>query len=205
MKFNNLILSGFLVLLFLSSCSNDDPITQDAIFVEVPDTEEEMQGGMESEELPPRCDLSPETTTNVPHHQIGVQFVPEVNEELFRRVYSLPGIENRQSVVGEWRGMWLTDDITIAVPDALISGREFGHIHDDGSLHIFLEPSRANETVTACWGIFHPFAVQQIAGWDGFVMLYTPQSIDELSVTFQLIVDGYNYVTGQNLIATNYY
>jgi phospholipase/carboxylesterase len=35
-------------------------------------------------------------------------------------------------------------------------------------------------------------------------MLYTPQSMDELEVTFQLIVDGYNYVTGKNVAAKDY-
>ena len=156
-------------------------------------------------ELPKRPGSRPETTTGVPHVQIGVAFVQEVNTELFRRVYSIPGIENRPSVIAGWRGLWLTEQVTVVVPEALISGREFGHIHDDGSLHIFLEPSRASEAVEACWAIFHPFAVQNMDGWDGFVMLYTPQSIDELNVTFQLIVDGFNYVTGQNLLATDYY
>ena len=36
-------------------------------------------------------------------------------------------------------------------------------------------------------------------------MLYTPQSIDELNVTFQLIVNGYNYVTGESILASDYY
>lgn len=156
-------------------------------------------------ELSPHCGSHPETTTGVPHVQIGVELVPEVNEELIRRVYSISGIENRPSVIAGWQGLWLTEEVTVIVPEALISGREFGHIHDDGSLHIFLEPSRANEAVATCWAIFHPFAVQQLAGWDGFVMLYTPQSINELNVTFQLIVDGYNYVTGQNIKASDYY
>jgi len=36
-------------------------------------------------------------------------------------------------------------------------------------------------------------------------MLYTPQSMEELDVTFQLIVDGYNFVTGQKIKAIDYY
>ena len=38
----------------------------------------------------------------------------------------------------------------------------------------------------------------------GFVMLYTPQSMAELEVTFQLIVDGYNCVTGKKVHAKDY-
>jgi len=190
MEFDNLVSLGFIALLILTSCNSVD-------------LEIENDNSMA---LPPRCDSRPETTMRIPHRQIGVEPVTEVNEELFRRVYSLPGIENQPSVIAQWRSLWLTDEVTIVVPEAVINdSREFGHIHDDGSLHIFLKPSRAVEAVAACWGIDHPFAEQQIPGWDGFVMLYTPQSIDELNVTFQLIVDGYNNVTGQNLLATDYY
>lgn len=194
----HLFLFLYISTLLLSGCSSSDD-NDSEIDTDIP------VDVFDAVVLTPRCDSRPETTMGIPHVQIDVELVTEVNEELFRRVYSLPGIENRTSVIGAWRGLWLTDQVTVVVPEALISGREFGHIHDDGSLHIFLEPSRANESVAACWGVFHPFAVQQLAGWDGFVMLYTPQSINELNVTFQLIVDGYNYVTGQNLLATDYY
>ena len=108
-------------------------------------------------------------------------------------------------IAGSWRGLWISEDLTVLEPDALIGGREFAHIHADGSLHIFLDRRRANEAVEAAWAIFHPYAVQGLEGWDGFVMLYTPQSFDELDVTFQLIVDGYNNVTGQTIVATDYY
>jgi len=182
------------------SCSNDNSIIDNDIV-----NNDIAVDVVATVELPKRSGSRPETTMGVPHIQIGVELVSEVNEELFRRVYSIPGIENRPSVIAGWRGLWLTEEVTVFVPGAVISGREFGHIHDDGSLHIFLEPSRSNEAVGTCWAIFHPFAVQHLAGWDGFVMLYTPQSINELNVTFQLIVDGYNYVTGQNLLATDYY
>lgn len=70
-------------------------------------------------------------------------------------------------------------------------------MNHDGSLHIFLEPDRADEAVEAGWAVHHPFAVDNRDGGDGFVMLYTPQSLDELDVTLQLILDGYNFVTGQ--------
>ena len=76
--------------------------------------------------------------------------------------------------------------------------REFAHIHPDGSLHLSLEPSRALEAEQRGWAISHPWSDQR-EGWEGLVMLYTPQSIVELNVTFQLIVDSYNFITGQNI------
>lgn len=181
--------------LVLISCDKDEP--EVAINV-APDL-------VEKESLPVRSGPRPETTTGVPHVQIDVELVPEIHEEMIRRIYAIPGIEDQPSVIASWRGLWLGEDVSVAQPGALIDGREFAHIHADGSLHIFLEPFWATQVVNAGWAVFHPFAIQDLEGWDGFVMLYTPQSFDELDVTFQIIVDGYNYVTGQMLLATDFY
>ncbi len=206
------ILKILLTFLIVISCNNDDSEMENSNVVNEPTniviinlaTDDMTPEEITVVNLTKRSGSRPETTMGVPHIQIGVELVPEVNEELFRRVYSLPGIENRQSVIAGWRGLWLTEEMTVFEPNSLLSGREFGHIHDDGSLHIFLELSRSTEAVETCWAIFHPYAIER-SGWDGFVMLYTPQSFNELDVTFQLIVDAYNYVTGQNLLATDYY
>ncbi len=156
-------------------------------------------------DLPIRAGTRPETTPSIPHHQIDVDLVPEVNEEMIRRIYSIPGIEDQPSVVLSWQGLWLEDKLNIVNEDSFIGGREFGHIHDDGSLHIFLEPQRAIEAIEAGWAVAHPFAAEGRSGWEGFVMLYTPQSIEELNITFQLIVEAYNYITGQALVHTDFY
>lgn len=160
---------------------------------------------LEYAELPQRVGEVPETTNSVPHQQIDVEPVAELHEELIRRVYSMPGVEEKPSVVSPWQGISLVNNVSIHVPDAIIGDREFAHIHHDGSLHIFIEPFRALEAVNAGWAVLHPFAVQRLDGYEGFVMLYTPQTSDELDVIFQLIVDGYNYVTDQRLIASDYY
>jgi phospholipase/carboxylesterase len=151
------------------------------------------------EDLPIRSGPRPETTTEIPHVQIDVEAVPEVYDEMVRRIYSIPGIEDRPAYISTFRALWISENQNYVQQAAYISGREFGHIHPDGSLHIFLDPNRANEAIETFWAVDHPFDL------DGFVMLYTPQSFDELNVTFQLIVDGFNYVTGQQVIATDYY
>lgn len=156
-------------------------------------------------ELPNREGNRPQTTEEIPHVQIDHDIIPEIHEEMIRRVFSIPGIVNEPSVILSWEGLWVEENTQIANPNALISGREFGHIHDDGSLHIFLEPSRAEEANNAGWAIDHPFAAQGKNGWEGFVMLYTPHTIEELNIVFQLIVDAYNYVTGQKINAEDYY
>ncbi len=155
--------------------------------------------------LPTRTGPRPVTTNNIPHVQIRVEPVQEVNKELFRRVYAIPGIEDRASIISlpGARSMWLSEKLSLEHPEVIVAGREFAHIHPDGSLHISLAPTRAREAVKKGWAIEHPFSNRK--GWEGFVMLYTPQSMDELDVTFQLIVDGFNFVTGQSIKATDFY
>lgn len=150
--------------------------------------------------LPQRMGPPPYTSSFVPHVQVGVEPVPEVDAELLRRVSSLPKVDIRPTVVSlpGAKGLWLLEDSPLVRPEVIVRGREFAHIHPDGSLHASLPPQRAQEAVKTGWAIWHPWAKER-KGWEGFVMLYTPLSMEELEVTFQLIVDSYNFVTGQEI------
>jgi phospholipase/carboxylesterase len=151
--------------------------------------------------LPQRTGPRTHTSGTVPHVQIGVDFVPTVNDELYRLAFALPDVENRPTIVSfpGARGMWLRDELTLIHPEVIVSGREFAHIHPDGSLHVPLPYERALEAVEKGWAERHPWADQR-DGWEGFVMLFTPQSMAELDVIFQLILDSYNFVTGKSII-----
>lgn len=150
--------------------------------------------------LPDRHGLRPATTDGVPHVQINVDVVPELNAELLRRVEMIPDVEVRQTIVSlpGALGFWLNDDLNLAHPEVIVRGREFAHVHPDGSLHASLPPKLAREAVDAGWATHHPWADQR-QGWDGFVMIYTPQTDAELDVVFRLIEASYNFVTGRNL------
>ena len=155
--------------------------------------------------LPERSGPRTQTSGTVPHVQIGVEPVTAVNDELYRRAFVLPGVEDRPTIVSlpGARGMWLGDDIALAHPEAIVSGREFAHIHPDGSLHAPLPYERALEVAEKGWGERHPWADER-EGWDGLVMLFTPQSMAELDIVFQLIVESYNHVTGQTVQASDF-
>ena len=99
--------------------------------------------------------------------------------------------------------MWLLAELPIVRPEAIVRGREFAHIHPDGSLHAPLPIERALEVAEKGWGERHPWADQR-DGWGGFVMLFTPRSMGELTITFQLIVESYNYVTGLQVEASSF-
>ena len=153
--------------------------------------------GTSTQTLPERLGPRTETTGTVPHTQIGVIPIPEVNDELIRRAFALPGVEYRPTIVSlpGALGMWLDEGVAVVHPEAIVAGREFAHIHPDGSLHAPLPLERALEVEETGWGERHPWADQR-DGWEGLVMLFTPQTTAELEVMFQLILESYNYVTG---------
>ncbi|MEL6964282.1 MAG: luciferase family protein [Pseudomonadota bacterium] len=151
-------------------------------------------------EWPTRTTPRPVTTEGVPHIQLNVEPLPELTAELLRRVEQLPHVDVRDTVVSlpGAKGFWLADDLPLERPDVIVGGREFAHIHPDGSLHASLNPKTAQAAIEAGWAIAHPWSSQR-RGWEGFVMIYTPLSEDELEITFRLIQDSYTFVTGRTL------
>lgn len=149
------------------------------------------------EALPKREAPIPPTTKGIPHKQFAGEAIPEIHAELMRRAALLPQTDIRPTVVSlpGATGFWLLEDLALARPEVIVGGREFAHVHPDGSLHASLPPARAYEAVAAGWAVRHPWADQR-EGWEGFVLLYTPTTEAELEVVTQLIIDGYNFVTG---------
>lgn len=137
----------------------------------------------------------------MPHAQIGVTAEPAIDRELRRRAYALPGVLDRPTVISVLgaRALWLADEVDLLRPESILRGREFAHIHPDGSLHATLPPPRAREAIAAGWAEPHPIAEQ--LGMPGLVLLYTPRSMEELDVVVDLVVDSYNFVTGRSIDA----
>jgi len=151
----------------------------------------------QDEKYPLREGPRPETTLGVPHIQIGAIVDPELYANLLKRVSNLPFLEIRNTVISlpGAKGFWLLDDLTLAKPEAIIGGREFAHIHPDGSLHASLDPNVARIVIEAGWAVAHPWSNKR-PGWEGFVMIYTPTNQREVDTIFRIISDAYEYVTG---------
>ncbi|HET7676634.1 MAG TPA: luciferase family protein [Candidatus Limnocylindrales bacterium] len=150
-----------------------------------------------SQPLQPRRGPRPAVHQGMPHAQVGVTPVAEVNAELHRRAFSLPGVSARPTIVSipGSRALWLDEGTPLARPEMVVAGREFTHIHPDGSMHLPLPPERAREAIEAGWAEEHPIARQ--LGIDGLVLVYTPRDFDELEVLWDLVLDSYTFVTGQ--------
>ena len=140
------------------------------------------------------------TTGSVPHIQTDAVPVPNVDAELRRRVFSIPGIDEAESSLSlpGARSLLLSDDLELARPEVLPTGREFGHFHPDGSLHLWLAVERAIEVDETKWGELHPLVVRDNF-WDGVVMIYVPETATEADVALQLVADAYSYIVGVEL------
>lgn len=149
-------------------------------------------------ELPMRAAPIPDTTNGVPHVQLGVEPIPEISTALVEAVAMIPGVDIRDTVISlpGALGFWIKEDVTVARPDVIVGGREFAHVHPDGSLHASLPPALAKQAVEAGWAVSHPWANQR-PGWEGFVMIFTPTNPEELDVVIDLVQASYEFVTGQ--------
>ena len=198
------------LVLLVTACSDDTPQAADETTASSPTTEavtadaagdttaSSVSDGLAV--LPVREGPRSQTTGSVPHIQTDAVPVPDVDEELRRRVFSIPGIDDSASSLSlpGARGLLLSDDLELARPEVLPGGREFGHFHPDGSLHLWLAVERAIEVDETKWGELHPL-VGRDDFWDGVVMIYVPETATEADVALQLVADAYNYIVGVEL------
>lgn len=156
-----------------------------------------LQGAAYADQLPQRTTPIPKTTQGIPHMQIGVEAVPELSKELLNRVSQIQGVEINNSILSlpGALGFWVAENVEVKRFEALVRGREFAHIHPDGSLHVSLPLELALEAVDAGWAVRHPFAFSR-PGWEGFVMVFTPMNDDELEVVFDLVARSFAHVVG---------
>ncbi|XYK79033.1 MAG: luciferase domain-containing protein [Labrenzia sp.] len=157
-----------------------------------------VSSALAANELPTRKTPIPQITNGVPHMQIGVEPVPEISKALIDKVATIPGVDIRKTVISlpGALGFWIKEDVSLARPEFIAGGREFAHIHPDGSLHASLSPALAKQAVEAGWAVSHPWANKR-PGWEGFVMIFTPTNLEELEVVLGLVHASYDFVTGR--------
>ncbi|MBT3787183.1 MAG: phospholipase [Alphaproteobacteria bacterium] len=152
-----------------------------------------------SGDLPIRTGPAPYTSKHVPHIQVGVEPVPEISKAFLRRVDDIPGVSIHDTIISiaGALGFWLDEEMPLTHPEVIVKGREFGHMHPDGSLHIALSPDLAARAIKAGWAIYHPWAKKR-PGWEGFVMIYTPRTKAEMETVLQLVQGSYKFITGKD-------
>jgi Family of unknown function (DUF5519) len=150
---------------------------------------------MSSSALPLRSGPRPRTTATNPHTQLDQRPDAAVIARLAERLFALPGVIERPSMISVpgARALWLEEGD--GDPRAFMVGREFAHLHPlpDGSLHVSLPPDRAPEAIEAGWAEQHPLAH---VFHPGLVMLYAPRDDSEADVVVQLVAEAHRFAGG---------
>ena len=146
--------------------------------------------------LTKRSGSRPRTTSTNPHSQLEQNPRREVVDELARKIFVLPNVEERPSAISVpgARALWLREDVPAGPQEAFLIEREFAHIHPmpDGSLHAALPPEIAQEAVEKGWAEQHPAARMP----QNVVMVYAPRDAEELEVVAALVEEAYRYAGG---------
>jgi phospholipase/carboxylesterase len=149
--------------------------------------------------LPQRRGEGPDTNPRMPHQQMSQNAPAELQEALFERASTLPGVvvgRSHVSVPGA-RAFHL-DNANAAGQDAFMVGTEFAHLHphEDGSLHLILPEPLARQVIERGWGEFHPL-VQQGVMPPTNLMVFGPRDAEELEIVWSIVEASYANATSQ--------
>ena len=142
----------------------------------------------------PRPDTRrPTHAQRVAHQQLTQNAPPELQETLFARARALPGVQIGPSLVSVpgARAFCLEARLAQGPAGAFQREQEFAHLHPayDGSLHLTLPPTVAQEVLSKGWGEPHPIS--------GTPMIYGPRDAQELEVVWRLLLLSYQYARGE--------
>lgn len=129
-----------------------------------------------------------------PHGQTSQNALPLLQDELMRRMSSLPGVRvgpSRVSVPGA-RALHLDVALALGPREAFQRGREYAHLHavHDGSLHRTLDPVLYQQGLASGWGEPHPIS--------GTMMVWRPRNEEELEMIWSLVIASYEYAVGSS-------
>ena len=149
--------------------------------------------------LPVRPGAQPSVTDGVPH----IQLDQTSDADVFRRLVDLAFSDERVTQAPSRASLPGALALTVtpggtARDEAMIVGREFGHIHRQpgaGSLHLRLPVRDAADVVDRGWGEPHPFALSGSA--PGMVLVYAPRSGADLEVVGAIVGSAIDYATSR--------
>ena len=148
-------------------------------------------------ELEPRRGDPPLTTRPsrqqpFPHQQLTQTAPIGLQDELFARVLTLPGVSTGDSCVSvPGARAFILDPALAAGPAAAFQCEtEFAHLHPpgDGSLHIALPPDLYQAVQAADWGDPHPIS--------GTMLVFGPRDERELEIVWQIVIASYRFALG---------
>lgn len=149
--------------------------------------------------MPVRNGPRPKTGDHVPHLQLSDKSPPEFVDELMDwAVQQFPNVreEPTRISVSTTRALWLDESVSAAHDDAFMppaGGREFAHVHADGSMHLCMSDDAVAELVEKSWGEPHPMKDQGV----NEVLCYAPRNREEIEIVKLALTESYRYATGR--------
>ena len=141
----------------------------------------------------------PMTGSFVPHQQLTQVSPPEVRAALMDWMKTaFPHTITGRSKVSDSSSFALHLDGVEFAPHVrgltpIHGAHEFGHLHEDGSMHLALSPEDRWEVIAKGWGEPHPGARWGINA----IMVYAPRNVDELEVAKKAFTASYRYAIGE--------
>jgi hypothetical protein len=149
--------------------------------------------------LPQREGERPQTGDVVPHLQHTQKSPDNIREALKEwAITTLPDVreEDTRISVSTTRAFWLSEHVEVQHDDAFMppaGGREFAHLHLDGSMHLCVSDNAVEQIVAKAWGEPHPYKNQGV----NEVLFYAPRDAAELEIAKQALAEAYRYATGR--------
>ncbi len=91
--------------------------------------------------------------------------------------------------------MWLDEKENVGHIDAFMippGGREFTHLHEDGSIHTIVDSDTEDEILSKNWGVRHMFYDRGIKE----ILVYAPRNDEDLEIVKTVVIKSYEYATG---------
>ena len=135
----------------------------------------------------------PATTQQAPHSQLDQLAPADLQDRLRDHALSLPGVVAGPSQVSVPGAIAFLLDQPVNPPTIpSILGAEWGHIHPhyDGSLHINVPQSLADELIASGWAEYHYLVTQGVLP-PIIVMLYGPRDDAELDIAKAIVEEAY--------------
>lgn len=163
------------------------------------DLENDLQ--FDAHMIPERRGPRPAAHAGLPHQQLD-QIAPwELQQALWSRMVTLPGVRATGSPMSLPDTRALQLDRALAngpeVAFAPDGGTEFAHLHGrpDGSLHMFLPTEAAEAAIVAGWAEFHPYVLKGLLARH-YVMIYGPRDAEEVDIAFRFVQLSRDFAAG---------
>lgn len=74
-------------------------------------------------------------------------------------------------------------------------GREFTHLHLDGSIHTVVASEVEDVIIAKKWGVRHMYYDRGVKE----VLVYAPRNEEELEILKSVVIKSYEYATGKTI------